>query len=421
MSIKEVHIAVLAVAMAAGCSPSEEKSPPIGSSESGIRCASCSLNGYGVYVSNKNSNSRFGTQRAGHSEDYALLGFTNSSPAKTNWGVETPAPINYATMSLGVNSASYNGTIGYTVVSVTTNSNSTDMVVVLNGPGGTATYRGSNDPLFNASYDLTKIRFFFAHPTSTFLSYTLRFRPENPIDTTTMLTDQATDLVSGQSEYGKMMPSQAVTLTSYWMEISFDGGSNWMPYCDKGHDDGSTSVPEQMFPLKGSRIGHTNAGITASTSNTTWACKSGAIGAGLLWGFLPWRADMNHNKLASVIQMKRAAYCGLYSYTHDYEKISIGDNLPNGVAPDQHVYDPSLTDFGIGVDQILESYWSPYGARCVHKQRTDHPPQNPGQSPMFNMNPMGSDNTCGVPTCGSITLPPPSTTWDVISAQCPTL
>jgi len=353
-----------------------------------LACRTCNFNGSGIYEDNQFIDNDYGLMQSGIVSPWALLGFENGTTVKANWGkADWSGTYTYTHQQTNVNSATYGSTSGYTVASITTNTSTSNAwdrtaltVVIKDGAGVPTTVSGSN--LQNLILNLT-----------------------SPVALT---SGQTIDLKIGPETYhnvGDHIPEGASrpTLTGYQTTYKIHGSSNpWMPYCNLG--DNPSSEPEDqhwdyMVPFSYARIGDSHADITTSDAYVTFGCLRGALGWTLDWGWHPWISGMSWNAFGSVIQGKRAAYCGRESYTNNSITFRHADNLS------PHVEDPgSPSLFGLGMGQHLESWWTPTQATCLHTQR---------DTSSYGDFLTQGDNFCSLSAC--TTTPG---TWYFVTAAC---
>jgi hypothetical protein len=158
------------------------------------------------------------------------------------------------------------------------------------------------------------------------------------------------------------LPTSVHAVTEYAVQWRIEGVTQWDSLCKDLKGEG-----EPASFLGGATFDPFTAARTDALTAVTMSCQKGGITTCMEWGYLPWQFGLNvatkqdeflTNAHAACIQMKRAAYCGIKSYTKDGTEIEIAD-----------AYDPSVQQSSV---KTLEALWTPTGAACLNVANRRH-------------------------------------------------
>ncbi|MCA9653487.1 MAG: hypothetical protein H6712_12535 [Myxococcales bacterium] len=130
---------------------------------------------------------------------------------------------------------------------------------------------------------------------------------------------------------------------NYWRIDPLATRPVYRPTCDEDVDDSvDPALAFHAYLVPGLHVSETNGAFTLDTlfSSGYMACRSGAVGKSISWGYSPWTHDVQTHELAT--RMVRADYCGTgTSYTEVGTAIWVESTLvaQDSVSPDPLIYD----------------------------------------------------------------------------------
>ena len=158
--------------------------------------------------------------------------------------------------------------------------------------------------------------------------------------------------------------------SSWFYEISYPSDNGWLPIC--GADDRGAAIPVVALAGRWDESDGTPTGGSHidDAAALTLACRNGALGKCVDFGYRPWASATVCDwfrcvttPLAAAHQTctraVRADYCGNgHSYTADGTPVDFFDAL--GVESSETMYNRAWAN---------EAEWQPEGARCVGQAR----------------------------------------------------